>query len=88
MQRISFTEHPAAVGESYAEHLASASGFGARMIAGGLACIVHGLLPFAFTTTGSRTIRALHDRMVVNRTKRHVDPLMDAGAEGVADRGV
>jgi hypothetical protein len=65
----SFTEHPAAVGETYVEHLGVASGFGARMILGGLACLVHGVLPFLFTTTGSRTITALHERMVISRRR-------------------
>jgi hypothetical protein len=69
MARWSFTEHPAAVGETYVEHLGVASGFGTRMILGGLACLAHGLLPFLFTTTGSRTITALHERMVVSRRR-------------------
>ena len=64
---LSFTDHPQAVGETYGEHFAVASGFGISMVAGGLACLVHGVLPFLFTSTGSRTIRRLHDRMVANR---------------------
>lgn len=64
-----FTDHPASVGESYGEHLVVASGFGLRMIAGGIACLLHGLLPFLFTKTGSRTIGELHDRMVANRVR-------------------
>ncbi len=67
-----FTEHPRAVGETYLEHMGMAGGFGARMILGGLACLVHGLLPFLFTKTGSRAITELHGRMVTNRTKQHV----------------
>lgn len=62
-----FTEHPASVGESYLTHLVAASGFGLRMLAGGCACLIHGLLPFLFTTTGSRTVAALHERMVTHR---------------------
>ena len=62
-----FTEHPASVGESYLEHLARASCFGTRMMFAGLACLVHGLLPFLFVKTGSRAISELNDRMVVNR---------------------
>lgn len=58
-----FTAHPEAVGETYGGHLVTASGFGLRMVLGGLACLVHAVLPFAFVTTASRTIRALHDRM-------------------------
>lgn len=63
----SFTEHPASVGETYGQHLRHASGFGLRMILGGCACLVHGLLPFLFVKTGSRQINSLHDRMVTNR---------------------
>jgi hypothetical protein len=68
--RISFTDHPASVGESYAEHLRAASGFGLAMIGGGIACLIHGVLPFLFTTVGSRTIGVLHDRMIANRSRR------------------
>jgi hypothetical protein len=58
-----FTRHLDDVGESYGAHLATASRFGFRMIAGGLACLVHGVFPFLFTHTGSRTIRELHSGM-------------------------
>ncbi len=56
-----FTDHPHAVGESYGEHARFAAGVGFRMIGGGLACLVHAVLPFLFVTTGSRAIRGLHD---------------------------
>jgi hypothetical protein len=69
-----FTRHPATVGETYGEHFLAATGFSLRMLAGGLACLVHAVLPFLFVKTGSDAIRALHDRMVVNR-RRH--PLPD-----------
>lgn len=62
-----FTEHPASVGETYAEHMARASCFGLRMIGAGIACLVHALLPFLFVRTGSVAITELNDRMVVNR---------------------
>ncbi len=62
-----FTGHPASVGESYAEHLFRAAYFGTRMVFAGIACLVHGLLPFLFVRTGSRAIAELNDRMVVNR---------------------
>jgi hypothetical protein len=69
MERLGtlFTEHPTTVGETYGEHLAHASDFGVRMILGGLACLVHGLLPFLFVRTGSTVIAALHTRMVTHR---------------------
>jgi hypothetical protein len=62
-----FTEHPASVGESYSEHLLRAVYFGTRMVFAGVACLVHGVLPFLFVRTGSRAIAELNDRMVVNR---------------------
>jgi Family of unknown function (DUF6356) len=67
-----FNEHPASVGESYGEHLVQASSFGTRMILAGLACLVHGLLPFLFVRTGSAAISALHTRMVTNRSRQPV----------------
>lgn len=52
--------HLDAVGEDYREHRRFAFGFGWAMVKGGLACMVHGLVPAWFTDTGSRTVRALH----------------------------
>jgi hypothetical protein len=63
-----FTDHPRSVGESYLEHLRFACSFGASMVTGGLACVVHGALPFLFQTTGSRTVLGLHERMSRART--------------------
>lgn len=62
-----FTEHPASVGESYSQHLGRAACFGTRMMLAGIACLVHGVLPFLFVRTGSRAITELNDRMIVNR---------------------
>ena len=70
MPRVSFTEHPASVGETYAEHMASAWSFSARMAVGALACFAHGLLPFLFTRTGSGIINELHGRMILNRSRQ------------------
>jgi len=58
-----FTRHPHSVGETYGEHFLFATGFGAKMLIGGAACVVHGLLPFLFLKTGSKTVLALHARM-------------------------
>jgi uncharacterized protein DUF6356 len=49
-----FKAHPASVGETYAQHFRFALRFGVKMTAGGLAAIVHSLLPFCFVTTASR----------------------------------
>lgn len=62
-------EHLQEVDETYFEHMAHASSFGFAMVAGGMACFLHALFPFAFVTTGSDAIKTLHDRMVVNRLK-------------------
>ena len=64
-----FTEHPASVGETYGEHLVMASGFGVRMVIGGLACILHGIFPFLFVKTGSKQIESLHGEMITNRSR-------------------
>jgi hypothetical protein len=65
-----FTDHPATVGETYLQHLASAWGFSWRMMLASIACLIHALLPFLFEKTGSRAITQLHDRMVVNRHRQ------------------
>jgi hypothetical protein len=62
-----FTEHPTAAGETYWAHLRTAASFGWVMIAGGLACLVHALLPFLFVRTGSDCICRLHERMIARR---------------------
>lgn len=72
-----FTEHPASVGESYGEHLVMAGGFGVRMILGGFACLLHGLLPFLFVRTGSAQIAQLHDTMVANRRRKPMPAVLD-----------
>lgn len=53
-------DHLDAVGEDYRAHRRFAFGFGWAMVTGGLACMVHGLIPALFTDKGSRTVRALH----------------------------
>ena len=58
-----FTRHPAAVGETYGEHLAFATGVGGRLLLAGIACLLHGIFPFLFERTGSRTIIDLHARV-------------------------
>lgn len=49
-----FTAHPRAVNETYAEHLGFALRFGMKMLAGGLAAVIHAVLPFLFVTTAGR----------------------------------
>ncbi|MFZ4607051.1 MAG: DUF6356 family protein [Caulobacter sp.] len=58
-----FTQHPHAVGESYRQHLGVATSFGFTMILAGLASVIHGLCPWLFRTTGSRTVKRLYNRL-------------------------
>lgn len=53
-----------------------AAGFGLALIGAGMACLLHGLLPFLFVRTGSETVRRLHQRMVQRR-----GPAVGASAE-------
>lgn len=70
MLRKVLCEHPESVGETYGEHFFQAWRFGLKMILGGLACLVHGLIPSLFKKTGSATIVDLHDCMVASRAKQ------------------
>lgn len=80
-----FTDHPHAVGETYLEHSQVASSVGFKLIGAGLACLVHAVLPFAFVTTGSRTILTLAEKITAGRRKAHtqgiIAELQDARAE-------
>ncbi|RYF92255.1 MAG: hypothetical protein EON95_12995 [Caulobacteraceae bacterium] len=58
-----FTAHPHAVGETYPQHFRASWGVGLTLLAAGLACLVHGLVPALFKTTGSRTIARLNARL-------------------------
>jgi hypothetical protein len=55
-----FTAHPHAVGETYLEHAAFAGRYGAKMMVGGVAALVHAVFPFLCEKTGSRITRELH----------------------------
>ncbi len=58
-----FIAHPRSVGETYGQHLAVATRFGATMIFSGLAVLLHGLVPAAFAHTGSSAIKRLYGEM-------------------------
>lgn len=51
-----FTSHPHSIGESYFQHLKFASCFGFTMLSGGVACLVHAVLPCFFEKTGSNIL--------------------------------
>ena len=70
MLRTLFTDHPNSVNETYVEHMGMAFGFACRLLAVGMACLIHAVLPFLFVKTGSAMIARLHDEMVANRVRR------------------
>lgn len=55
-----FTEHPREAGETYFQHLCFAFKMAAKLIGSGLALGAHGLFPFLFVHTASKTIRDCH----------------------------
>ena len=58
-----FTDHPRSIGETYGQHARTALSFGARMVVGGFACMVHALVPGLFVKTASRTVVQLDAEM-------------------------
>ena len=64
-----FTAHPSEVGESYLRHGLFACRFGAKMTLGGIAALVHGLMPFLFESTGSRITRELNATLEESRAR-------------------
>ena len=87
--KVSFTEHPSTVGETYAQHFQTATVFAIRMIGGGLACLVHAVFPFLFESTGSSAIRSLHERMILHRSRvAHSDGGAVARSERIQDDAV
>jgi hypothetical protein len=69
-----FTRHPAAVGETYGEHFVFATGVGGRMVLAGMACMLHGIFPFLFERTGSRTILDLHSQVTAGARAKLTAP--------------
>jgi hypothetical protein len=63
MFRRLFLDHPATVGESYAEHFKVASSFGWAMLVGALGAFAHALVPALCQRTGSNTVKRLHARL-------------------------
>ena len=58
-----FTAHPRDVGETYLEHGVFATRYGVKMTLGGMAALVHAVLPFLFERTGSRITRELNETL-------------------------
>lgn len=83
MLRRLFLDHPDEVGETYLEHAGVAGRFGLEMVAGGLACMVHAVVPAAFKSAGSGTVSRLHARMVAKRAAVRADRAQAASVEYV-----
>ena len=62
--------HLGSVDESYGAHQRFAFGVGWSMVTAGLACLLHGLVPALFPTTGSDAIRRLHG-VIADRDRLH-----------------
>ena len=65
-----FTAHPASVGETYCAHLRAASAIALRLLAEGIGCLVHALLPFLLQRAASDCVRELHERLTVRSWPR------------------
>jgi len=61
-QRL-FTEHPRALGMSWAEHGAGAAKISFELIGAGLAALVHAIVPGWFTETAGRTVTRIYDHI-------------------------
>ena len=59
--------HPRAVGESYSEHAGIASRFGATMVAGGVKCLIHAVLPAVFERSASDCVAKLNAELTRRR---------------------
>ena len=69
-----FLRHPRSIGESYGEHFTTAGGFGLQLISGGVACLVHALVPAWFEHSASNTVHRLHDFMMARRARGAAEP--------------
>ncbi len=85
LQRL-FTEHPASVGETYAEHLVRAWCFGGRMVLAGFACMLHAIVPFVFVRTGSQAIEELNAQMLA--TKRRATMIASGAAPALPEQAL
>ena len=58
-----FLDHPAAVDETYFQHMRFAFGFAFWLGAAALAALVHAIIPAFCETTASRILKRLHARI-------------------------
>ena len=65
--------HPRDIGESYGEHAGHALYIGFRMLAGGIACMVHAVLPGLFVRTASEAVDDIQNLMTKRTSEAHMD---------------
>lgn len=61
---ILFTDHPAAVNETFLQHMRFAFGFSFWLGVASLAALVHAFVPALCQTTASTILKRLHERMM------------------------
>jgi hypothetical protein len=59
--------HPRSVGESYLEHAGIAGRFGAAMVAGGIKCLLHAVMPAVFERSASECVARLNGELTRRR---------------------
>lgn len=64
-----FTKHPHSVGETYFTHLFFAFLMGLQLLLAGIACIIHSVFPFLFTTTGSDAAKKIISKVEKRKSK-------------------
>ncbi len=75
-----FTEHPASVGESYAEHFRVAAHFARCLTKAAGAAAVHAVVPSMCQTTASECIRSLYAEMNSGARAQAAADIADAAA--------
>ncbi|HET9811577.1 MAG TPA: DUF6356 family protein [Sphingomicrobium sp.] len=69
-----FAEHPRSLQMSWVQHGAGAAKIGLELIAVGLACLVHALVPGLFTQTAGNTIARLHAEILERQQGESPNP--------------
>ena len=59
-----FLEHPRSLGMSWAGHGVGAVAIGVTLIAAGVACLVHAVVPGWFTQTAGKTVTGMYEHMM------------------------
>ena len=59
-----FSDHPRSLGMNWASHGIGAAKISAELIAAGVACMIHAIVPGWFTQTAGRTVERMHDHMI------------------------